>query len=247
MGSQPGLPFPSPIRKEPGETGPDPGKSALHGLSSPAGGPGSPPPPPAAQGRGRRSRRPRAWYPAQRAPQPRPPRPVRLTSARAGSGTCAAAGCGCSCWTGASGSLFRRSSSGTARTPAEAHSSGTSRSRSSRVAEVRPLSWVAAAAIPPAETAAAGGSAGYGQPQPQAASAAPALRPRRCRRSVKTRHHTGSGCGGRGALGRRERGFGEAGVLRRRLGFPVSRDGHTTPPTVSGRPSPASPGPRLCP
>lgn len=87
---------------------------------------------------------------------------------------------------------------------------------------------------------------GYGKPQSQAASAAPALRPRRCRRLVKNRHHTGSGCGGREASGRRERGFGEAGVRGRRLGFPVSRDGPKTPPTVSGRPSPDSSGPRLC-
>lgn len=126
----------------------------------------APLPQPAARGRGRRSGRPRAWYPVQPAPQRRPPWPVRLTSARAGSGTFAASDCGCSFRAGAGGPLFRwlRSSSGTARTPAGTHSSGTSRSRSSQRTDARPLPR--AAAIPPAETAAAGGSVGYRKPRP---------------------------------------------------------------------------------
>ena len=155
---------PAPPQKELGDTMPDPGKTAHRRLPPPGARPGSPPPP-AARCRGWRSERPRAWYPE----QPRLLPPFRLTSARAGSGPCPATGCGCSCCAGAGGSLFRwlRSSSGTGRTPATAHISRSSRTRSSRGADARPLPR--AAAIPPTNTAAARGSVGEGQPRPSAA------------------------------------------------------------------------------
>lgn len=168
------LPLP---HKEPGEAGPDPGRSALHRLHPHGAAAGSPPP--------RRPPGPSRALPAAAslvpsAPAPQPARPVLLTSARAGSGPCTAAGCGCSCWGGAGGSLFRwlRSSSGTERTPVGAHGSAKSRSRSSWGADARPLPR-AAAAIPPAQTATHGRRRRKCRRRETSTPSAPAVRPSR--------------------------------------------------------------------
>lgn len=192
-----GAPFPSP-RKEPGGAGRDPGRSALHRLHPQGAGAGSPPP--------RRPQWPSAGLPAAASLVPGAPaaQHVLLTSARAGSGPCTAAGC--SCWAGACGSLFRwlRSSSGTARTPVGAHRSASSRSRGSRGADARPLPRAAdAAAIPAAETATHGRrrrKCGRREASTPSRARRASLTPRRRRcRLVRSRHHAGSGKGGRKA------------------------------------------------
>lgn len=224
MDSQLCSPLPSP-HKEPGEARPDPGKAHSSVFHPREPGPGSPPP----AGSLRQGRRSGGGEPGTR--------PVLLTSARAGSGPCTAAGCCCSCWAGAGGSLFRwlRSSSGTARTPAGAHSSGNSRSRSSRGADARPLPR-AAAAIPPSETAAHGRLKRKCGRLEASTPSRPRARPPRLAATFQG-----------GACSMREVARADVRLRSGRRPWPATRTllahgGHTTPRTVSAQPGPIPPG-----